>query len=217
MKSSKQKRAEELECQAQSLPVDKSQLAPDGSYSVPLFVARGYYVDVPFPCQDCGVPQVWTAAQQKWWYEVAKGSVWTIASRCRPCRRRLREERAERARRGDPNWFKHAGVLLARVRAALEPALLAAGFTRGERNPPEEQLSLFINYTRPGELLSFQWNDRHVRLSVESITDSGNTLREVAAVTFAGVRSTADIDARLGPFLAAAQESLKALASSHPS
>ena len=78
--------------------VDRDQLAPDGSYSHPDFVERGYYVDKPFICQDCGVPQTWTAVQQKWWYEVAKGSVWTTATRCRPCRLRERT-RQEAARR----------------------------------------------------------------------------------------------------------------------
>jgi len=60
----------------------------------PEFVARGFYVDQPFQCQDCGVEEVWTARQQKWWYEIAQGGVWTIATRCRPCRRRERERKA---------------------------------------------------------------------------------------------------------------------------
>lgn len=78
--------------------VDTTALAPDGSYSVPDFVTRGYYVDCPFVCQDCGKAEVWTATQQKWWYEVAKGSVWTTARRCHPCRRQERERRDEARR-----------------------------------------------------------------------------------------------------------------------
>jgi hypothetical protein len=54
--------------------------------STPDFVARGFYVDMPFACKACGQAQIWTAAQQKWWYEAAKGDVWTIAVLCRPCR-----------------------------------------------------------------------------------------------------------------------------------
>ena len=78
--------------------VDVAALAPDGSYGVPTFVTRGYYVDRPFTCNDCGKAEVWTATQQKWWYEVAKGGVWTTARRCRPCRR-LERERRQEARR----------------------------------------------------------------------------------------------------------------------
>ncbi len=78
--------------------VDKTALAPDGSYSIPEFVQRSYYIDQPFICKDCGKAEVWAASQQKWWYEVAKGGVWTMARRCRPCRRKERE-RQEEARR----------------------------------------------------------------------------------------------------------------------
>ena len=73
--------------------VDQAALAPDNSYGAPDFVQRGYYIDHPFACQDCGITAVWTASQQQWWYEVAKGSVWTTAIRCRPCRVRERERR----------------------------------------------------------------------------------------------------------------------------
>ncbi|WLD14561.1 zinc-ribbon domain containing protein [Planctellipticum variicoloris] len=58
-------------------------------------VERGYYLDQPFTCVDCGKDEVWTATQQKWWYEVAKGDVFTTARRCRICRRRDRERRTE--------------------------------------------------------------------------------------------------------------------------
>ena len=80
------------------VPVNPKLLTPHGSYSEPEFVTRGFYVDQPFDCVDCGTAEVWTAAQQKWWYEVAKGNVFTTARRCRACRRRERERR-EKARR----------------------------------------------------------------------------------------------------------------------
>jgi hypothetical protein len=114
MKSNKQRRAElkakkiakrvkaelaaKLNALTKGVEVDRSALAPDNSYSVPAFVERGYYVDLPLECQDCGEPQTWTAAQQKWWYEVAKGNVWTTARLCRPCRRRERARREESQR-----------------------------------------------------------------------------------------------------------------------
>jgi len=73
--------------------VNPANLRETNSYSTPDFVERGYYLDRPFRCKDCGVAQVWTATQQKWWYEWAKGDVWTVAVRCRPCRRRERERK----------------------------------------------------------------------------------------------------------------------------
>jgi hypothetical protein len=78
--------------------VDRSQLAPDGSYSRPEFAERGYYLDIPFTCRECGKEEVFTAAQQKWWYEVAKGNVWTGARYCRQCRQNERARRTEARR-----------------------------------------------------------------------------------------------------------------------
>jgi hypothetical protein len=70
------------------LLVNPANLGPNSSYGIPEFVERGYYVDMPFNCKSCGIAQVWTGTQQKWWYEVAKGDVWAVAVLCRPCRRR---------------------------------------------------------------------------------------------------------------------------------
>jgi hypothetical protein len=77
------------------VPVNRGALAPHTSYGEPEFVTRGSYLDLPFVCVDCGWAEVWTAAQQKWWYEVAGGDVFTTARRCRACRRRERERAAE--------------------------------------------------------------------------------------------------------------------------
>lgn len=69
-----------------AVPADRSKLAHINTYgSLPEF-----YVDHPFTCIDCGAAQVWTAAQQKWYYEEAKGHIWAVAQRCRPCRKRHR-------------------------------------------------------------------------------------------------------------------------------
>jgi hypothetical protein len=78
--------------------LDREKLARSGSWFPPEFVERGYYLDEPFRCVDCGKEEVWTAAQQKWWYEVAKGDLFTVAKRCRPCRRRERERKTEARR-----------------------------------------------------------------------------------------------------------------------
>ncbi len=75
--------------------VNRAVLAPHNSYGEPDFVTKGFYSDRPFECVDCGEPEVWRAGQQKWWYEVAKGDVFTTARRCRGCRRQERVRRSE--------------------------------------------------------------------------------------------------------------------------
>jgi hypothetical protein len=83
---------------ARGRAVNREALAPHGSYDEPEFVTRGFYADMPFDCVECGKAEIWTAAQQKWWYEVAKGNVFTTARRCRACRPRERDRRAEARR-----------------------------------------------------------------------------------------------------------------------
>jgi hypothetical protein len=116
MKSGKQRRAEisakrkKRAAKRQSYPklaepaayrmiaVNEALLAPNNSYGVPDFVSRGYYVDLPFRCVDCGSEEIWTGTQQKWWYEVAKGFAYSAAIRCRSCRRKERARRDEARR-----------------------------------------------------------------------------------------------------------------------
>jgi hypothetical protein len=81
-----------------AVPVNEEALAPYRSYGAPLFVTRGYYLDMPFRCAGCRSDEIWTAAQQKWWYEVAKGYPYSAAKLCRTCRRRERERRSEARR-----------------------------------------------------------------------------------------------------------------------
>ena len=88
----------------QAVPVNEELLAPSNSYGEADFVRRGYYVDIPFRCVDCGAEEVWTGTQQKWWYEVAKGFVYSTAVRCRACRRK------ERARRDEARHIHFAGL-----------------------------------------------------------------------------------------------------------
>ena len=72
-----------------------------------------------FTCRDCGEEQVWTAKQQKWWYEVVGGAIDSTAVRCLPCRG-LR--RAANARPG----ADLLGVTCARMSALGEHAPDAA-------------------------------------------------------------------------------------------
>ena len=73
---------------------DPAQLAHNNTYDMlPLF-----YLDRAFACRDCGSQQVWTAKQQKWWYEVAKANINRTAVRCRACRQ-IERARVDAARR----------------------------------------------------------------------------------------------------------------------
>lgn len=94
------------------VPVDFSKLKANNSYGLSPFALRGYYVDRPFTCCDCGTACVWTAEQQRWWYETIGGSQDAIAKRCRPCRQRERQ-RKELARQ-----VSQAGLLRKQARLA---------------------------------------------------------------------------------------------------
>lgn len=77
-----------------AVEADPAELAHNNTYGLlPL-----YYVDLAFTCRDCGSEELWTAKQQKWWYEVAKGNINSTAVRCRACRRREQTRRAEARR-----------------------------------------------------------------------------------------------------------------------
>lgn len=77
------------------VPVDTTRLAPCNRYGHPL--ALGWYEDREFRCRDCGAEQLWTAEQQKWWYETVRGSVYAVAVRCRPCRQARRAQNTNKA------------------------------------------------------------------------------------------------------------------------
>lgn len=81
--------------------VNVSLLKPNNSYGESEFVRRGFYIDLPFACRDCGKLQVWTSTQQKWWYEVARGEQNTTAIRCRDCRRKERFRAAAHRERSE--------------------------------------------------------------------------------------------------------------------
>ena len=45
-----------------------------------------YYIDRPFICRACGKQEIWKAADQKWYYEDAKGHIDAKAVECHACR-----------------------------------------------------------------------------------------------------------------------------------
>ena len=85
-----------------AVAVDLAQLAHNNTYGL----LPSFYIDTPFVCKDCGAHEIWTAKQQKWWYEIAKGQIDTRAVRCRPCRL------LERARIEDARRVSQAGMAL---------------------------------------------------------------------------------------------------------
>jgi hypothetical protein len=67
--------------------------APNNSYG-----CLEYYLDRRFVCRDCKAPSVWTASQQRFWYEVVRASIYTVAVRCKPCQM-IERDRVREARR----------------------------------------------------------------------------------------------------------------------
>ena len=72
------------------IKADLAKQAPNNSYS-----AKLYYEDLKFNCRDCGVECIWTAEQQRLWYEEWSGPVQSTAVRCRACRERVRREKSD--------------------------------------------------------------------------------------------------------------------------
>jgi hypothetical protein len=70
-----------------AVPTDPTRLAPNNSWGG----WPSHYLDRPFVCRDCGSHEIWTAKQQKWWYEIAQGPIYSNAVRCRPCRIAVRD------------------------------------------------------------------------------------------------------------------------------
>ncbi len=66
---------------------DPTKQVPNGSYDPPPL----WYVDKDFVCRKCGTEETWTAEQQKWYYEEAKGTLYATAKHCSNCRKIMRD------------------------------------------------------------------------------------------------------------------------------
>ncbi|WP_299585313.1 zinc-ribbon domain-containing protein [uncultured Microbulbifer sp.] len=112
MKSGKQRRTEIKQARRKRIEkLNKGKILDQFSGPIPnwaiavdraAIVHHSYYIDIPlyyldreFQCKDCGSDEVWTAKQQKWWYEIAKGDFETSAVHCRPCRKKRNQSKAE--------------------------------------------------------------------------------------------------------------------------
>jgi len=67
-----------------AVAADPSKLAHINTYGA----LPEFYIDQPFSCRDCGKAEIWRAADQKWYYEEAKGHIDAKAVRCHDCRKR---------------------------------------------------------------------------------------------------------------------------------
>lgn len=123
-----------------------------------------FYADLACTCNTCGAAYVWTAKQQKWWYEVAHGPIYSGASGCADCRRQRRLTKA-----ADP--FHQSAVQLrtlaqanpdADARAVVEEAL--ASKWHGLRVIAIDVLGAWWGRTRdPADLLRLRsWADHAV-------------------------------------------------------
>lgn len=122
IKTKRRKKAESLEVDVfsaailrpkYSIEADHSELMHNNTYG-PL---PNFYIDIAFVCQDCGSEEIWTAKQQKWWYEIAKGHIDSTAIRCRTCRNIIKakkdqqkkhmEEMAQKKPHPNEEFFKN--------------------------------------------------------------------------------------------------------------
>jgi len=128
-KTRKQKREEEESMEIlrrRRVLMRAGKLVPQGrskwrTYSWPIFSSPPdpldptFYEDIPFTCKDCGKQEMWTAHQQKWWYEEIGGNIETTAVRCTPCRAK------ERARKAEVNRLRLEGLERKRQRLLKRP------------------------------------------------------------------------------------------------
>jgi hypothetical protein len=79
----------------------------------------------------------------------------------------------------DPNPFKHPAIMLATLRAAIEPSLSAAGFRFDGRNDPRPGPSnyLFLDYARGNEIIRVAWDrrdsNRFIGFTAEFLYETG--------------------------------------------
>ena len=168
-----------------AVSADTSKQVARNSYDEPVL----FYVEKPFVCCDCDKQEVWTARQQKWYYEIAKGSLYATAIRCKACR-------AKRAKthngKGDPNPIKHEGSLRKHIQAAIGPAMAAAGFVLVVKSKRSDRGSFALDYSRGGLDITCRFDRSEATLVAESLDGKAN-YRLIASVSMNAPRTTAQI------------------------
>ena len=110
----------------------------------------------------------------------------------------------------DPHPYKHPAIMLARIREALEPSILAAGFRFEVRNNPQRPVHLFLDYVRGRDCFRIAWDrresDTFIGFTAELIQEP-DCLVTVVATDLTGVgpmpsrQLTAEITRRLDLFV----------------
>ena len=72
-----------------SVTADHNKLSHINTYGA----LPDFYLDRPFVCRRCGKTEIWKAADQKWYYEEAKGHIDARAVECHDCRAAKKSER----------------------------------------------------------------------------------------------------------------------------
>jgi hypothetical protein len=82
----------------QGVELPKNSLAADpdaqdhgGGYS-----AKFYYRDIHYTCAGCGKPGIWTAEQQKRYFEMQKGNIYNKPKWCYECHMRRKKNKDAR-------------------------------------------------------------------------------------------------------------------------
>ena len=133
------------------------------------------YLDKAFVCRDCAEPSVWTAAQQRWWYETVGATMNSSAVRCFPCRRAQQAHRA--ALRAQPG----ADALSLRVLRLRELAAI-----RSPREAEWAEIETALNSKWTGvavpaiQALAGWAGPRAYALLKQIITSSGSSNRDRA-------------------------------------
>ncbi len=102
----KQRKKSFLEKNHQRVPVNTEGLDPWDAWVLSMRFPEGYYEDFPFTCKDCGKEEIWYAARRKRWYEQMRGNPDSIAVRCRACRAKERQRKAEARRISEAGKMK---------------------------------------------------------------------------------------------------------------
>ena len=80
-----------IEIPEHSLATNPDAQEHHGGYS-----AKFYYQDTHYTCAGCGKPEVWTAQQQKRYFEVQKGNTYNESKWCYRCHsKRMKEKDAK--------------------------------------------------------------------------------------------------------------------------
>lgn len=205
------KRETRREAEHASIPegaiiADLSKQVPNNSCGAPVL----FYVDKPFACIDCGKSEIWWAQQQQWYYEVAKGSLYATAVRCRECRT---VHTRTHSGNGDPNPVKHEGTLMKRVQAGIAAAIAEAGFEFVSKSQLPTRGSITLDYSRDDLVLTCWYDRPHATLIAETM-DRSTKCTEIARVAFNAPRSGSQVVDRIDEFSAAVTRHLLALSRS---